>query len=220
MFHIVISNTIIILLETWIVGAVSDIENAGHVAGGGVLHLLKQRLKISTFRLPELDLHHRAGVLPLLQLLLALHAEDLVHLMSPLDNDSLDVVLHEEVDVLPVALPDLPLFVLDVGGGPLGEGQQSLALDVTSDLVNGRLQLVNLSLDIWSNRQLLNVSLYLSLLPSPTHCGNLEMLFSFLNIGMMTSSTQAQKWSASQVEMVRKPYSSSHQEHLDRYPHR
>ena len=46
------------------------------------------------------------------------------------------------------------------------------------------------------------------------------MLFSFLNIGMMTSSTQAQKWSASQVEMVRKPYSSSHQEHLDRYPHR
>ena len=30
------------------------------------------------------------------------------------------------------------------------------------------------------------------------------MLFSFLNIGMMTSSTQAQKWSASQIAMVRK----------------
>ena len=35
------------------------------------------------------------------------------------------------------------------------------------------------------------------------------MLFSFLNIGMMTSSTQAQKWSASQIKIVRKPNSSS-----------
>ena len=155
----------LVLPETWIVGAVSDIENAGHVASGGVLHLLKQRLQISTFRFPELDLHHRAGVLPLLQLLLALHAEDLVHLMSPLDNDSLDVVLHEEVDVLPVALPDLSLLILDVGGGPLREGQQSLALDVTPDLVDCRLQLVNLSLDIWSNivTILTSLSLYFTL---------------------------------------------------------
>ena len=43
--------------------------------------------------------------------------------MSPFYDDPLDVVLHQEVDVLPVALPDLPLLILDVGGGPLREGQ-------------------------------------------------------------------------------------------------
>ena len=68
--------------------------------------------------------------------------------MSPFDDDPLNVVLHEQVDVLAIALPDLPLLVLNITGCTLGEGQESLALDVTSDLVNCRLELVNLSLDV------------------------------------------------------------------------
>ena len=68
--------------------------------------------------------------------------------MSPFYYDPLDVVLHQEVDVLPVTLPHLPLLILDVRGGSLRERQESLALDVPSDLVDCRLQLVDLSPDI------------------------------------------------------------------------
>ena len=70
------------------------------------------------------------------------------HLMSPFYDDPLDVVLHQEVDVLAVALPDLNLLILDVTGGSLGEREESLALDVASDLVHCRGQLVYLPLDV------------------------------------------------------------------------
>ena len=69
-------------------------------------------------------------------------------LMSPFYDDPLDVVLHQEVDVLAVALPDLDLLVLDIIGRSLREGEEGLALDVTPDLVDGGLELVDLSLDV------------------------------------------------------------------------
>ena len=72
--------------------------------------------------------------------------------MSPFYDDPLDVVLHQEVDVLAVALPDLYLLVLDIIGRSLREGEESLALDVTAYLVDGCLELVDLPLDVCSER--------------------------------------------------------------------
>ena len=113
--------------------------------------MLEERLQVPTLGLPELDLHHGPGVATLLQLLVALHAQHFVNLVRPLDDDPLDVVLHEEVDVLAVALPDLDLLVLDIIGRSLREGEEGLALDVTPDLVDGGLELVDLSLDVWTS---------------------------------------------------------------------
>ena len=81
--------------------------------------------------------------------------------MSPFYDDPLDVVLHQEVDVLAVALPDLNLLILDVTGGSLGEREESLALDVASDLVHGCGQLVYLPLDVYREVSKSDYGLYL-----------------------------------------------------------
>ena len=70
------------------------------------------------------------------------------HLMCPLENDPLDSVLSHHVDPPPVRGPHPDLLVLYGGGPLLGEGEQGPPLDVTSDLVNCRGQLMVLLPDI------------------------------------------------------------------------
>ena len=50
------------VLKAWIVGAVSDIEDAGHIASCRVLHLFIQRLEVPTLGLPELYFHQRSWI--------------------------------------------------------------------------------------------------------------------------------------------------------------
>ena len=68
------------LLEAWIIGAVSHIEDGGHVSSGLRLHLLKQRLQVDPLGLPELDLLQGPGVVPILQHLGAVLGQDLLDL--------------------------------------------------------------------------------------------------------------------------------------------
>ena len=87
----------------------------------------------------------------------------------------------------------------------LGEGEESFAFDVTSDLVNWGRQLVDLLSDVWwrfiimlvimTMIFMLMILLLLLLLPSAMHCGNFARFSSFLNKGTMTSSTRAQNCS-------------------------
>ena len=70
------------ILEAGIVGAVSHIEDGGHVSGSLCLHLLKQRLKVDPLGLPELDLLQGPGVVPVLKHLGAVLGQDLLHLME------------------------------------------------------------------------------------------------------------------------------------------
>ena len=80
-------------------------------------------------------------------LLRAVLAQHLVHLVGPLDDDPLDGVLELYVTLLPGRSFCLPLLLVDVLGS-LGERQQRLPLDVSPDLVDASCQLVNLLLYI------------------------------------------------------------------------
>ena len=64
------------------------------------------------------------------------------HLMRPLKDDPLNGVLGHHVDRPPVRGPHPDLLVLNSSCPLLGEGEQSAALDVTSDLMNSRGQLM------------------------------------------------------------------------------
>ena len=68
------------VLEAWIVGAVSDIEDRGHMSCCLCLHLLKQRLKVDPLGLPELDLLQRPGVVSVLKHLSAVLGQNLLDL--------------------------------------------------------------------------------------------------------------------------------------------
>ena len=46
-------------LETWVVSTVSVVKYACHLCCGLWIHLLKERLKVDTFCLPEFDFSHR-----------------------------------------------------------------------------------------------------------------------------------------------------------------
>ena len=70
------------LLEAWIVGTVSDIEDRGHMSCCLCLHLLKQRLEVDPLGLPELDLQQRSGIVPILKHLSAVFGQDLLNLME------------------------------------------------------------------------------------------------------------------------------------------
>ena len=50
-------------LEGWVVGAVSEEEDAGHLDGGVALHLLEQGLKVDALGGPEVQLCHRTRCL-------------------------------------------------------------------------------------------------------------------------------------------------------------
>ena len=81
------------LLEAWVVGTVSHVEDGGHVSGCLCLHLLKQRLKIYPLGLPELDLLQRPGVVPVLKHLGAVLGQNLLDLWKDYDDDmSLDMM--------------------------------------------------------------------------------------------------------------------------------
>ena len=64
------------------------------------------------------------------------------HLMRPLEDDPLNGVLGHHVDRPPVRCPDPDLLVLNSSCPLLGKGEQGAALDVTSDLMNSRGQLM------------------------------------------------------------------------------
>ena len=64
------------------------------------------------------------------------------HLMRPLEDDPLNGVLGHHVDPPPVRGPHPDLLVLDGSGPLLREGEQSPTLDVASDLMNSRGQLM------------------------------------------------------------------------------
>ena len=63
--------------------------------------LFEQTLQVDTFGFPEINFRHRPGVLVESDLLRAVLAQDLVHLVGPLDDDALDGVLQPDVALLP-----------------------------------------------------------------------------------------------------------------------
>ena len=83
----------------------------------------------------------------IIEFLSAVLAQNLVHLIRPLDDDPLDCILELSVTVLARACSRFLLLLINVSGS-LGEGEQSLALDVTSDLIHTGGQLMNLLLYI------------------------------------------------------------------------
>ena len=116
--------------KAWIVGAVCDIQNARHVSGGRILHLLqkyktslakevkpnlfKQRFKVSAFCIPKVNLGQWSRVLSFLKLLVAFLTQHLIHLMSPLDDDPLDAILHKIVNISSITLSNSFFFIFNV----------------------------------------------------------------------------------------------------------
>ena len=80
-----------------------------------ITNLFKQTLKVDALRLPEVDLCHGARRLAVRDLLGAVLAEHLVHLVGPLDDDPLDRVLEADVTVPAPGGPGLTLLLVNVG---------------------------------------------------------------------------------------------------------
>ena len=80
-----------------------------------IMNLLKKTLQVDALGLPKVDLCHRARRLAVRDLLGAVLAEHLVHLVGPLDDDPLDRVLEADVTVPASGGPRLALLLVNVG---------------------------------------------------------------------------------------------------------
>ena len=78
-------------------------------------NLFKQTLEVDALCLPEVDLSHGARGLAVRDLLGAVLAEHLVHLVGPLDDDPLYRVLEADVTVPAPGGPSLALLLVNVG---------------------------------------------------------------------------------------------------------
>ena len=66
----------------------------------------------------------------------------MTHLVRPLEDDPLNGVLGHHVDPPPIRGPHPDLLILNGCGSLLGEREQGPSLDVSSDLMNSRGQLM------------------------------------------------------------------------------
>ena len=80
-----------------------------------MMNLFKQTLQVDTLGLPEVDLCHWPWRLSVRNLLGAVLAEHLVHLVGPLDDDPLNRVLEANVTVPAPRGPCLALLLVNVG---------------------------------------------------------------------------------------------------------
>ena len=79
------------------------------------MNLFKKTLQVDALCLPEVYFCHRARRLAVRDLLGAVLAEHLVHLVGPLDDDPLDRVLEADVTVPAPGGPRLALLLVNVG---------------------------------------------------------------------------------------------------------
>ena len=135
------------------------------------------------------------------------------YLVSPLNDNPLNSILKLNITLFSRRSTCSPLLLIDMGSSLsksyaeyhllnslttyLWKWQQSFALYMTSNLIDTGCKLVYLLLDIWSsNKWGESGEIGHVKLPSEIHCGNLDMLHSFLRMGTITSSTRAQKCSS------------------------
>ena len=69
-------------LEGGVVGAVCQVQDAGHLDGGVGLHLFKQALQVDTFGFPEVDLCHWSWSLAICDFLRTVFAQNFINLQS------------------------------------------------------------------------------------------------------------------------------------------